>query len=209
MPLASLIYFAGLFVLATISLFLNAYYLSSVQLPITAPASREPQSWHPVNQEPNPPNVLPVNGHQLDLVPDFVAPAKEDELGRNLEKQRMNDQPSKITPTEGASSKPDHEGKEHSLNTVQILGKGSFTRISDFMQAALEWVPPVAPWLNHWPPYNAYGNQKYDPNRWEGFDRYVSSKSCPMNEQSLWNCLIVQQRDRLLPEQQCEIASSI
>jgi hypothetical protein len=43
----------------------------------------------------------------------------------------------------------------------------------DYMANMLKWNRP-GKGNNHWPPYGDYHHSDYDPNRWEGFDMYVS-----------------------------------
>ena len=47
---------------------------------------------------------------------------------------------------------------------------------SDYMVNMLKWNRPEKE-NNHWPPYGNYHHSDYDPNRWEGFDMYVSAAS--------------------------------
>lgn len=47
------------------------------------------------------------------------------------------------------------------------------SRVSLDLQETLQWNPPVEV-KDHYPPYDAYQNRDYDPNRWEDFEQYVS-----------------------------------
>jgi len=46
----------------------------------------------------------------------------------------------------------------------------------DYMANMLKWNRP-GKGNNHWPPYGDYHHSDYDPNRWEGFEMYVSVAS--------------------------------
>lgn len=41
----------------------------------------------------------------------------------------------------------------------------------EYMKSMLDWDRPQR--ADHWPPYGEYVGKEYDPNRWEGFERYV------------------------------------
>lgn len=46
-----------------------------------------------------------------------------------------------------------------------------------YMQDMLHWNRPGHV-DGHWPDYEAFQNEDYDPNRWEGFEMYVLSHGC-------------------------------
>lgn len=46
-------------------------------------------------------------------------------------------------------------------------------RLTDAFKQYLNWTPPTDVG-GHYPPYDAYENRDYDPNRWEAFPQYVN-----------------------------------
>ncbi|KAI9829675.1 MAG: hypothetical protein M1819_006046 [Sarea resinae] len=57
--------------------------------------------------------------------------------------------------------------KTDSDSNSKLSPSPSSTPDKEYLQEILKWDPPKNP--DHWPPYDAYKDKDYDPNRWEGF----------------------------------------
>lgn len=78
-------------------------------------------------------------------------------------------QPSPLPPN--PASLPWQNPRVKSSPLDQESGSLSETEEKAYMEAMLDWPRPNS--TAHWPPYTAYTDKAYDPNRWEDFELYV------------------------------------
>lgn len=95
---------------------------------------------------------------------------------------------------EQGDSTPETEIHSTTTETAQETQSSSpRSRLDIEMQELLTWDPPIDK-PKHYPPYDAYSNRDFDPNRWEGFEEYVHDHASGI--QGADNL----QKHRLLPE---------
>jgi hypothetical protein len=145
-PLNRTVYLGGLIVLAAFPLYLNSHYLS-----VTYSAS----STYAVEQ-------VHDAGHDYHT-PDVLADKTWEE--NHEDPFHDADDVVNLLPHEDDSNENSPDGMTES-NPVSK----AFLSMAVFMVAMLEWSRPG---FRHWPPYEVYGDSRYDPNRWEGFERFA------------------------------------
>ena len=84
------------------------------------------------------------------------------------------------------STPPSSTQTDSAYSTPTLLSNETHEAIQSKIQDLIKsWTPPLI--NGHWPPYDWYGDQDYDPNRWEGFqwdnDFYVSNGIKKLAEQ--------------------------
>lgn len=107
-------------------------------------------------------NELSQDGGRIEVVGEdtvAVSAIEATVLKESTSSEQDNETTSKWSP--GISA-----GELNHTKTHKDARDRTQAKIQDLLKA---WTPPN-PHPNHWPPYEWYVNQDYDPNRWEGFD---------------------------------------